>query len=111
VELDPAPQLEFPRGGRGDPVRLGEQGDQFQIVIALEETVEDVRGQVRGRGLLVVLRVERGRIDALRDHHRARGRGVGEQGQREDERGQDDAEAVWGHGHALQGARSETTRV
>jgi len=66
---------------------------------------------VARRGLLVVLRVERGRIDALRDHHRARGRGVGEQGQRDDERGQDDADAVWGHGHALQGARSETTRV
>jgi hypothetical protein len=94
----PRQQLELPHGGGRDPIRLREQRHQLQILIPLEQPIEDVGQDVRRGRFLMVLRIERGRVDALRDdHRRRRGRGGAEH---RDESEHDRDDAVSGHGQS-----------
>jgi hypothetical protein len=98
VELDALAQLHFPHGRRHQLGQLdGEAGDQLQVGVALHEHVEDLRGHVRGRRLLLVHGVERGRIDALGDDDLAGGRRGRDERQRQRERGESDEDAPMTH--------------
>src|SRR5437667_122171 len=73
VERDPLADLELP-GGRVDELpRLGQPGDDLEVLVAEEERVVDVQEHVVGWGLLVPLRVQCGRVHALGDHDLALG--------------------------------------
>jgi hypothetical protein len=69
VEPDATSELELPGRLVHAPVRLGQERNEIEIGVPLEQSIEEVVRQHGGRRFLVVHGVERGRVDTLRDHH------------------------------------------
>src|SRR4029077_9742399 len=98
VEFHPGPELELPRRGGHELGHLSRESRlHLELGVALEEGIEDVPADIpRGR-LLVIHRVEGGRVDTLGDDHLALRGGGGGHGERGDERG-GEGDASPGHG-------------
>src|SRR5215471_10887147 len=64
MEPDASPELELPDRGARALVRLGQERDEIEVGVPLDQPIEEVVGQHGCRRLLMVHGIERGGVDA-----------------------------------------------
>src|SRR6266700_1238325 len=80
VEPDAPPELELPGRRAHAPVRLGQERDKIEVRVPLDQPIEEIVGHHGRRRFLMVHGIERGGVDALRDHHGSGGGAPGLRG-------------------------------